>query len=79
MSKVETALRTGVAPPEFSYHRFWSQTAIAAALADYDRLFDDGTTPGDTEAPSAPTGLKASGVTSTSRRSRGPPRPTTSA
>ncbi|GEK17385.1 hypothetical protein CPE01_11180 [Cellulomonas persica] len=64
-SKVETALRTGVAP-EFSYHRFWSQTAIAAALADYDRLFDDGTTPGDTEAPSAPTGLKASGVTSTS-------------
>ena len=64
-SKVETALRTGVAP-EFSYHRFWSQTAIAAALADYDRLFEDGTTPGDTEAPSAPTGLKASGVTSTS-------------
>ncbi|MCR6648508.1 MAG: cellulose binding domain-containing protein [Cellulomonas sp.] len=64
-SKVQTALSTGVAPT-FTYHRFWSQTAIAAALADYSRLFDEGTTPGDTQAPTAPTGLTASGVTSTS-------------
>jgi chitodextrinase len=65
-SKMQTALDTGVAPT-FTFHRFWSQTAIAAALADYDRLFGDGPTPGDdTEAPSVPTGLKAGTVTGSS-------------
>ncbi|TQL02827.1 glycoside hydrolase family 48 protein [Cellulomonas sp. SLBN-39] len=50
-SKVETALATGVAP-QFSYHRFWSQTAIAAALADYSRLFENGgPTPTPTPTP----------------------------
>ncbi|AEI13168.1 exoglucanase CbhB [Cellulomonas gilvus] len=65
-SKVENALATGKAPT-FTYHRFWAQTAIAAALADYDRLFGEDTpTEPDTQAPTAPTGLTAGTVTSTS-------------
>ncbi|MBT0994103.1 cellulose binding domain-containing protein [Cellulomonas sp. DKR-3] len=64
-SKMQTALDTGVAPT-FTFHRFWSQTAIAAALADYDRLFGDGPAPVDTQAPSVPTGLKAGTVTGSS-------------
>ena len=79
-SKVQTALDGGPAPT-FTYHRFWAQTAIAAALADYARMFDGGTTPGDggddgdddgdtgnqdVQAPTAPTGLVASNVTGTS-------------
>jgi len=79
-SKVQAALDGGPAPT-FTYHRFWAQTAIAAALADYARMFDGGTTPGDggddgdddgdtgnqdVQAPTAPTGLVASNVTGTS-------------
>ncbi len=65
-SKVETALATGVAP-QFTFHRFWAQTAIAGALGDYARLFeDDGPPPTDTTAPSVPTGLLAGTTTATS-------------
>jgi len=65
-SKVETALATGVAP-QFTFHRFWAQTAIAGALGDYARLFeDDAPPPTDTTAPSVPTGLVAGTATSTS-------------
>ena len=76
-SKVQTALDTGVAPT-LSFHRFWAQTAIAAALGDYSRLFE-GTTPPpvDTAAPSVPTGLLAGTITARRRRSRGRPRRTT--
>ena len=50
-SKVQTALSTGV-DPQFTYHRFWAQTAIAGALSDYHRLFEsDGTTPTPTPTP----------------------------
>ncbi|MBO3102122.1 exoglucanase CbhB [Cellulomonas fengjieae] len=65
-SKIETALATGVAP-QFTFHRFWAQTAIAGALGDYARLFeDDAPPPTDTTAPSVPTGLVAGTATSTS-------------
>ncbi|MBO3083131.1 exoglucanase CbhB [Cellulomonas fengjieae] len=65
-SKIETALATGVAP-QFTFHRFWAQTAIAGALGDYARLFeDDAPPPTDTTAPSVPTGLVAGTGTSTS-------------
>jgi len=64
-SKVQTALDTGVAPT-FRFHRFWAQTAIAAALADYDRLFGTTTPTDDTTAPSVPTGLQAGTLTSSS-------------
>ncbi len=63
-SKVQTALDTGVAP-QFTFHRFWAQTAIAGALGDYARLFEGGTAPTDTTAPSVPTGLTGT-TTSTS-------------
>ena len=49
-SKVETALANGT-DPEFRYHRFWAQTAIAGALSDYARLFEGGTTPTPTPTP----------------------------
>ena len=64
-SKVQTALDTGVAPT-FRFHRFWAQTAIAAALADYDRLFGTTTPTDDTTAPSVPTGLQAGTLTANS-------------
>lgn len=63
-SKVQAYLDGG-AEPKFTYHRFWAQTAIAGALADYARLFDEGTTEPDTTPPSVPTGLQAGLVTST--------------
>ncbi|KQS98804.1 glycoside hydrolase family 48 protein [Cellulomonas sp. Leaf395] len=64
--KIETALATGVAP-QFTFHRFWAQTAIAGALGDYARLFEGGTTPDpDTTAPSVPAGLLAGTTTATS-------------
>lgn len=63
-SKVQAYLDGG-AEPQFRYHRFWAQTAVAGALADYARLFDDGTTTPDTTAPTVPTGLQAGTVTST--------------
>ncbi|GEK20427.1 hypothetical protein CXY01_09470 [Cellulomonas xylanilytica] len=64
-SKVQTALDGG-ADPQFRFHRFWSQTAVAGALADYARLFE-GTTPPpvDTVAPSVPTGLLGGTTTAT--------------
>ncbi|GAA3815885.1 exoglucanase CbhB [Cellulomonas soli] len=61
-AKVQTYLNGGAAPT-FRYHRFWAQTAIAGAMADYDRLF--GTSTPDTTAPTAPTGLTAGTITST--------------
>lgn len=52
--------------PEFTYHRFWAQTAVATALADYDRLFgDDVEPPEDTEAPTAPQDLTATATGTT--------------
>jgi hypothetical protein len=57
--KVQAHLDGGPAP-EFTYHRFWAQTAVATALADYDRLFGDAPEPPeDTEAPTAPQDLAA--------------------
>ncbi|WP_418277410.1 glycoside hydrolase family 48 protein [Isoptericola jiangsuensis] len=57
--KVQAHLDGGPAP-EFTYHRFWAQTAVATALADYDRLFGEPVeTPEDTQAPTAPAGLTA--------------------
>ncbi|ACZ30184.1 glycoside hydrolase family 48 [Xylanimonas cellulosilytica DSM 15894] len=68
-AKVQAQLDGGP-DAEFTYHRFWAQTAIATALADYDRLFGDGgggePGPVDTVAPSAPTGLSAGTATATS-------------
>lgn len=29
--------------PQFTYHRFWAQTAVATAMAEYDRLLGEGT------------------------------------
>jgi hypothetical protein len=29
--------------PQFTYHRFWAQTAVATAMAEYDRLLGTGT------------------------------------
>ncbi|WP_402467467.1 glycoside hydrolase family 48 protein [Isoptericola aurantiacus] len=47
--------------PEFTYHRFWAQTAVATALADYDRLFgEQPEPPEDTQPPSAPADVAAS-------------------
>ncbi|MBB2922241.1 glycoside hydrolase family 48 protein [Cellulomonas cellasea] len=65
--KVKAYLDGGPAPT-FNYHRFWAQTAIATALADYDRLFDDGGTvpPVDTEKPTVPTALTSTAKTATS-------------
>ena len=63
-SKVQTYLDGGAAP-SFNYHRFWAQTAIAGAMADYDRLFTSTPTT-DTTAPSVPAGLTAGTVTDTS-------------
>jgi len=63
-SKVQSYLDGGPAPT-FTFHRFWAQTAIAGAMADYDRLFPS-TTPADTTAPSVPTGLTAGTTTATS-------------
>jgi hypothetical protein len=63
--KVKAYLDGGAAP-SFNYHRFWAQTAIATALADYDRLFNGTTPPVDTTAPSVPTGLTSTAKTSTS-------------
>jgi chitodextrinase len=64
-SKVDTYLKGGAAPT-FNYHRFWAQTAIAAAMADYSRLFEGDSTGSDTTAPTVPTGLAAGTLTSTS-------------
>ncbi|WP_125776001.1 glycoside hydrolase family 48 protein [Antribacter gilvus] len=64
-NKVQAHLDGGPAP-QFRYHRFWAQTAVATALADYDRLFgDSGEPPVDTVAPSVPTGLTVTGTTTT--------------
>ncbi|MCF4120903.1 cellulose binding domain-containing protein [Antribacter sp. KLBMP9083] len=64
-SKVQAHLDGGAAP-QFRYHRFWAQTAVATALADYDRLFGADTGEPDTQAPTVPTGLQVTGVTQTS-------------
>ena len=32
----------GGAVPQFTYHRFWAQTAVATAMAEYDRLLGAG-------------------------------------
>ncbi|WP_454044308.1 glycoside hydrolase family 48 protein [Cellulosimicrobium sp. Marseille-Q8652] len=61
--KVQAHLDGGPAP-QFRYHRFWAQTAVATALADYDRLFGEDVPPDDTEAPTTPTGLAVTGTTS---------------
>ena len=50
-SKVQAYLDGGSAPV-FEYHRFWAQSEIAMALADFDTLFAEGSD--DTTAPSAP-------------------------
>ncbi|KLN33126.1 exoglucanase [Cellulosimicrobium funkei] len=64
-SKVQAHLDGGPAP-EFTYHRFWAQTAVATALADYDRLFgEDVPTEPDTEPPTTPAGLAVTGTTAT--------------
>lgn len=50
--KVQAYLDGGPAPT-FRYHRFWAQTAIATAFADYDRLIaDPGTDPSPSVSPS---------------------------
>jgi chitodextrinase len=64
-SKVDAYLKGGAAPT-FNYHRFWAQTAIAAAMADYSRLFGSTTTTPDTTAPTVPTGVQAGLVTANS-------------
>lgn len=64
-AKVQAHLDGGPAP-EFTYHRFWAQTAVATALADYDRLFGEDVPPvDDTEAPTVPGGLAVVGQTGT--------------
>jgi hypothetical protein len=40
-AKVQTYLNGG-ASPSFTYHRFWAQSDIAMALADFGSLFPDG-------------------------------------
>ncbi|MCA5893344.1 cellulose binding domain-containing protein [Isoptericola sp. NEAU-Y5] len=62
-SKVQDHLDGGPAP-EFTYHRFWAQTAVATALADYDRLFGEDDVPSDdTQAPTVPAGLEVTATT----------------
>lgn len=56
----------GGAAPQFTYHRFWAQVAVATAMADYDRLLGDGAGEPDTQAPTAPTGLQVTGTTASS-------------
>ncbi|PFG42663.1 cellulose binding domain-containing protein [Isoptericola jiangsuensis] len=57
--KVQAHLDGGPAP-EFTYHRFWAQTAVATALADYDRLFGEAPEPvEDTQAPTVPGSVAA--------------------
>ncbi|MFD6137726.1 glycoside hydrolase family 48 protein [Isoptericola sp. NPDC060257] len=56
--KVQDHLDGGPAP-EFTYHRFWAQTAVATALADYDRLFGEDVPSDDTTAPSVPQDVTA--------------------
>ena len=63
--KVQAYLDGGPAPT-FNYHRFWAQSDIAMAYADYGMLFGGGTTGGDTTPPSAPTGLKVTATTASS-------------
>jgi len=65
--KVQAHLDGGPAP-EFRYHRFWAQTAVATALADYDRLFGEGggTPDPDTQAPSVPQGLQVTATDASS-------------
>ncbi len=58
---------TAAPRPTLTYHRFWAQADIAMAFAVYGELFGGGGGGGtDTQPPSAPTGLKATGTTSTS-------------
>ena len=59
-SKVQAYLNGGAAPT-FNYHRFWAQSEVALALADYDRLLN-GTTPTPTPTPT-PTGAKSCSAT----------------
>ena len=62
-AKVQAYLGGGAAP-SFTYHRFWAQADVAMAFAVYSELFGGGAGTGDTTAPSAPTGLTATGTTS---------------
>ena len=65
-SKVQAYLDGGAAPT-FNFHRFWAQTAIAGALADYDRLFSTAPRRRPTRRPRAvPTGLLVGTTTATS-------------
>jgi len=59
--KVQAYLDGG-AVPEFRYHRFWAQTAIATALADYDRFFE-GSTGGTTDGGTTDGGTTDGGTT----------------
>ncbi|MBO0607774.1 glycoside hydrolase family 48 protein [Myceligenerans salitolerans] len=49
-AEVQEHLDGGPAP-EFRYHRFWAQTAVATAFAEYDRLIADPRDPGPTPTP----------------------------
>jgi chitodextrinase len=66
--KVQAYLNGGAAP-SFTYHRFWAQADIAMAFAVYSELFGGGGTttppPTDTQAPTAPTALKATASNAT--------------
>ena len=62
-SNVQTYLDGGEAPT-FNYHRFWAQTEISMALAEYDLLFSGGS--GDITPPTAPGTPTVSDITSSS-------------
>ncbi|WP_173317542.1 glycoside hydrolase family 48 protein [Streptomyces fulvorobeus] len=63
--KVQAHLDGGPAPT-FTYHRFWAQAALALAFAIYAELLVEGGGGGDTEAPTAPTGLTVTATTNDS-------------
>ncbi|OCI30203.1 glycoside hydrolase family 48 protein [Oerskovia enterophila] len=62
--KVQAYLDGGEAPA-FRYHRFWAQSAVAVALANYDRFFGEPAGE-DTTAPTVPTALAVASTTSSS-------------
>lgn len=74
--KVQAYLDGGPVP-EFRYHRFWAQTAVATALADYNRFFveDDGNTPSPTPTTTTPEPTPTS-TTPTSTPTTTTPEPT---
>ncbi|GAB2610178.1 hypothetical protein GCM10027168_48910 [Streptomyces capparidis] len=58
---------SGGSAPTFTYHRFWAQAGLAIAFGVYAELFgEDGGGGDDTEAPTAPGGLRVTATTANS-------------